>query len=265
MVIAVGDTKFVRVEVDRGVALLTVDRPPANALDLQVVHEISRAASETALQPEVGAIVVTGHGKQFVAGADIKVMRDIDLAGFAYFVNAIQRALNDLEALPLPVIAAINGNAMGGGLELALACDLRFAGEHVRLGVPEVRLGLLPGAGGTQRLCETIGKGRALELLYTGRQVSAAEAHALGLVNRVVKPDELVAAAQALASEMASCVPHVLTGYKKLIDEGAGMSLPDALVYERQAGIESAKAISTSAISDRREGVQSRGREQSDS
>ncbi|MDT0407009.1 enoyl-CoA hydratase/isomerase family protein, partial [Streptomyces edwardsiae] len=103
MVIAVGDTKFVRVEVDRGVALLTVDRPPANALDLQVVHEISRAASETALQPEVGAIVVTGHGKQFVAGADIKVMRDIDLAGFAYFVNAIQRALNDLEALPLPV------------------------------------------------------------------------------------------------------------------------------------------------------------------
>ena len=244
MVIAVGDTKFVRVEVDRGVALLTVDRPPANALDLQVVHEISRAASETALQPEVGAIVVTGHGKQFVAGADIKVMRDIDLAGFAYFVNAIQRALNDLDALPLPVIAAINGNAMGGGLELALACDLRFAGEHVRLGVPEVRLGLLPGAGGTQRLCETIGKGRALELLYTGRQVSAAEAHALGLVNRVVEGDRVVGEAVEFARQLASGARQAMRRIKSCVlarlDGGrcAGFRAESAGVVDLFAGEE---------------------------
>jgi len=244
MAIAVGDTKFVRVDVKNGVALLTVDRPPANALDLQVVQEISAAASEAASQTEVGAIVVTGHGKQFVAGADIKVMRDIDLAGFAYFVNAIQRALNDLEALPLPVIAAVNGNAMGGGLELALACDLRFAGEHVRLGVPEVRLGLLPGAGGTQRLCETIGKGRALELLYTGRQLSAAEAHTIGLVNRIVEGDRVVAEAVEFAQQLASGARQAMRQIKSCVlarlDGGrsAGFRAESAGVVELFAGEE---------------------------
>jgi enoyl-CoA hydratase/carnithine racemase len=204
MAIAVGDSKFVRVEVAQGVALLMVDRPPANALDLQLVHEIGQQAANAASRPDVGALVITGQGKQFVAGADIKVMRDIDAAGFTHFVDAIQRAFDHLETLPLPVIAAINGHAMGGGLELALACDLRFAGQRVRLGVPEVLLGLLPGAGGTQRLCETIGKGRALELLYTGRQLSADEAHALGLVNRVVAGDDVAAEAVEFARHLAA-------------------------------------------------------------
>ncbi|PND54787.1 enoyl-CoA hydratase [Mycobacterium sp. ENV421] len=244
MAIAVGDSNFVRVEVQRGVALLTVDRPPANALDLQVVQEIGRAATQSASLPEVGAIVITGHGEQFVAGADIKVMRDIDLAGFAYFVNTIQRALNDLEALPLPVIAAINGNAMGGGLELALACDLRFAGEHVRLGVPEVRLGLLPGAGGTQRLCESVGKGRALELLYTGRPLGAAEAHTLGLVNRVVEGDRVVAEAVDFARQLASgarqAMRHIKSCVLARLDGGRseGFRAESAGVVELFAGEE---------------------------
>lgn len=244
MATAVGDPKFVHVEVEQGVALLTVDRPPANALDLQVVEEISAAAAQAASRPEVGAVVLTGHGKQFVAGADIKVMRDTDLAEFAYFVDTIQRALDDLEALPLPVIAAVNGTAMGGGLELALACDLRFAGEHVRLGVPEVRLGLLPGAGGTQRLCETIGKGRALELLYTGRQLSAAEAHMFGLVNRVVEGDQVVAEAVEFARQLASgarqAMRHIKSCVLARLDGGrsAGLRAESAGVVELFAGEE---------------------------
>ena len=245
MAIAVGDSNFVRVEVQRGVALLTVDRPPANALNLQVVQDISQEAADAASRSDVGAIVVTGSGKQFVAGADIKVMRDIDVAGFTHFVNAIQRALDDLEALPLPVIAAINGNAMGGGLELALACDLRFAGEHVRLGVPEVRLGLLPGAGGTQRLCESVGKGRALELLYTGRPLSAAEAHTLGLVNRVVEGDRVVAEAVDFARQLASgarqAMRHIKSCVLARLDGGRaeGFRAESAGVTELFAGGES--------------------------
>ncbi|GAB4999330.1 enoyl-CoA hydratase-related protein [Mycobacterium avium subsp. hominissuis] len=244
MGIAGGDSKFVRVEVDNGVALLTVDRPPANALDLQVVKEISQEAADAGSRPDVGAVVITGSGKQFVAGADIKMMRDIDVAGFTHFVNAIQRALDGLEALPLPVIAAINGNAMGGGLELALACDLRFAGDRVRLGVPEVRLGLLPGAGGTQRLCETIGKGRALELLYTGRQLSAAEAHTLGLINRVVEGDRVVAEAVEFARQLASGARQAMGHIKSCVlarldgSRAAGFRAESAAVVELFAGQE---------------------------
>lgn len=196
--------RHVRIEVERGVGLLTVDRPPANALDLALVQEIALAAARTAARPDVGALVITGAGPRFVAGADIKMMSALPADQMPRFISGIQRAMDDIEALPLPTIAAINGHAMGGGLELALACDLRLLSEAARIGLPEVKLGLLPGAGGTQRLAEIIGKGRALDLLYTGRQVGAAEALSLGLVNGVHPADRVVAAAVDYAAGLAA-------------------------------------------------------------
>lgn len=197
-------TEHVRVRVEQGVALLTVDRPPANALDLALVREIGAVVASVGSRPEVGAIVLTGAGPRFVAGADIGAMQAMDPAAFPEFINGIQRVMDDIEAVPVPTVAAVNGHAMGGGLELALACDLRFLAEGARIGLPEVRLGLLPGAGGTVRLTELVGKGAALDLLYTGRQVEAQEALALRLVNRVVPADRLVDETLAYAAALAS-------------------------------------------------------------
>lgn len=192
-----------RLEVEGGVALLTIDRPPANALDASLIAEISTQVQQAVLHPDAGALVITGSGTRFVAGADIKMLRTVDAQTFLPFISAIQRVFDDLEAAPIPTIAAINGHAMGGGLELALACDLRIAAEGVRLGLPEVKLGLLPGAGGTQRLVETIGRGRALEMLLTGAPVDAERALSLGLVNRVLPADAVLDGARELAQELA--------------------------------------------------------------
>lgn len=197
-------TSWVSTAVERGVAVLTVDRPPANALDRQLVGQLTAAAASAASRNDVGALVIIGTGRCFVAGADITMLRTLDPTGFAGYLSEIQRAFDDVEAVPIPVIAAINGHAMGGGLELALACDLRFAAAGVRLGLPEVKLGLLPGAGGTQRLVEALGRGRALELLFTGRPLEAEEALAVDLVNRVVSPDRLRAEAVEFAAGLAS-------------------------------------------------------------
>lgn len=197
-------TSWVSTVVERGVAVLTVDRPPANALDLELVGQLSAATAAASGRDDVGALVIIGTGRCFVAGADIPLLHGLDPTGFARYLSEIQRAFDDVEAAPLPVIAAINGHAMGGGLELALACDLRFAAAGVRLGLPEVKLGLLPGAGGTQRLVESLGKGRALELLFTGRSLEADEALAVDLVNRVVPPDRLRAEAVEFAAALAS-------------------------------------------------------------
>lgn len=198
------DLHHVRIEVSRGVGLLTVDRPPANALDLALVQEISLAATRSAARDDVGALVITGAGPRFVAGADIKMMGSLGADEMPRFISGIQRAMDDVEALPLPTIAAVNGHAMGGGMELALACDLRMLADGARIGLPEVKLGLLPGAGGTQRLVEVVGKGRAMDLLYTGRQVAATEALALGLVHSVYPVDRLVAEAVEYAAGLAA-------------------------------------------------------------
>jgi enoyl-CoA hydratase len=164
-----------------------------------------------------------------------------------------------------PIIAAVNGHAITGGFELALACDLILASERAKFADTHARVGILPGWGLSQRLPRLIGVARAKEISFSGNTIGAALACEWGLVNRVLKHDELLPAAQALAREMAGCVPHVLVGYKKLIDEGLAMSLPEALEYERNAGIESAKSVSSAELSERREGVQARGRKQSKS
>jgi enoyl-CoA hydratase/carnithine racemase len=241
------------VQIDRGVALLTVDRPPANALDLALVREISSVAVSVGARPNVGAIVITGAGPRFVAGADIKAMRAMDPAHFPAFISGIQRAMDDIEAIPVPTLAAVNGHAMGGGMELALACDIRFLAEEARMGLPEVKLGLLPGAGGTVRLTELVGKAVAIDLLFTGRQMDAAEALALRLVNRTVSRERLIEEAVEYAAGLAAGPRDALRALKACVlaelDSGrrAGLRTEAALVGELFGGEDAREGISAFA------------------
>jgi enoyl-CoA hydratase/carnithine racemase len=187
--------EFVKIDRDGAVATIRLDHPPANAFSEPVSLELSQAAAAVAADPSVRAIVVWGGGRIFAAGADIKVMVGFGPEEVAVDVGALERACRDLEAVPKPVIAAINGFALGGGCEVALACDRRIAAEDAKLGLPEIRLGIIPGAGGTQRLPRLIGLARARDLVMTGRHVEAEEALATGLVDRVVPPGEVHGAA----------------------------------------------------------------------
>jgi enoyl-CoA hydratase len=195
--------EFVRLEVEDGVGTVRVDRPPANAIDHQVgleLQEVFRAAGE---RDDVGALVIWGGPKIFAAGADIKAIAEFDPEQVHPVVAALGDALDQLEAMPKVSIAAINGYALGGGFELALAADLRYLADDGKVGQPEIRLGVIPGAGGTQRLTHLIGPGRARHLVYTGRQVVADEALSLGLVERVLPSDDVLAAATADARAFA--------------------------------------------------------------
>ena len=190
---AVGE--YVRLEVDDGVGVIRLDRPPANAIDLQLGLELQEAIREAAETDDVGALVVWGGPKIFAAGADIKAMAEWGPDEVKPSVDALGEACDLLEATPKISIAAVNRYALGGGMELALAADLRLLGDDARLGQPEIGIGVIPGAGGTQRLTQLIGPGRALELVVTGRQIEAAEALSLGLTHRVEPADEVFDAA----------------------------------------------------------------------
>ena len=187
--------EFVRLEVADGVGVVRVDRPPANALDQQIGLELQDAFRAAAERDDVGALVIWGGPRIFAAGADIKAMAEFDPEQVRPFVAALGDALDMLEAMPKVSIAAINGYAFGGGFELALAADLRYLAADGKVGQPEIRLGVIPGAGGTQRLTHLVGPGRARDLVYTGRQVAADEAHRLGLVERVMPPGDVLATA----------------------------------------------------------------------
>ncbi len=212
----------IRVEVDDGIALLTVDRPKVlNALDATTTAELHAAAESLDADEQVRAVVITGAGdKAFVAGADIGVLVGYGAVQGRAAAAAGQRAFDRIERMGKPVIAAINGYALGGGCELALACHLRIASERARLGLPEINLSIIPGHGGTQRLPRLIGKGRALEMICTGRHVDAAEAERLGLVNRVVPHDRLLAEARALAAELAGKPPLAMRYAIAAVNEG---------------------------------------------
>ena len=213
------------------VALIRLDRPKANALSGAVLGQLQAVVTELHDDPP-GAVVLWGGRKIFAAGADILELNDsgADAVG-ANFAGA----LGALAALPRVTIAAVNGYALGGGLELALACDLRVCGESARFGLPEVLLGVTPGGGGTQRLPRLIGASRAKELIFTGRQVRAEEALTIGLVNRVVAPDFVLEAALAWAAELAGgpLVAHGLA--KAAVDRGLDGRLADGLAIEREA------------------------------
>jgi len=197
--------EFVRVERDGAVATIRIDRPPANALSEAVSLELWDAARDVETDESIRAVVVWGGERIFAAGADIKAMAEFGPREVEPSVGALAGALRHLEDMPKPVVAAINGYALGGGLELAIACDFRFAAEDARLGVPEILIGVIPGAGGTQRLPPLIGLARARDLVFTGRQVDAAEAEAIGLVDRVVAaPHAVYAEAHDRAAELAT-------------------------------------------------------------
>jgi enoyl-CoA hydratase/carnithine racemase len=213
------------------VALVRLDRPKANALSAAVLAQLHAAATGLHDDPP-GAVVLWGGRRIFAAGADIVELGD---TGAGSVAASFAEALGMLATVPRATIAAVNGYALGGGLELALACDFRVCAEDARFGLPEVLLGVIPGGGGTQRLPRLIGASRAKELIMTGRQVRAEEARGIGLVNRVVSPDEVLEAALGWAAELASgpLVAHALA--KAAVDRGLEGSLADGLAVEQEA------------------------------
>ncbi|MGE5236941.1 MAG: enoyl-CoA hydratase/isomerase family protein [Acidobacteriota bacterium] len=220
----------------QGVRWITVNRPEKlNALNRTVLTELAEVFSAAESDAAVRAVVVTGAGeKAFVAGADIAEFSGLDRAGAAALSRRGQHVFTTIEAARKPVIAAVNGFALGGGCELALACHLRIASTNARFGQPEVKLGLIPGYGGTQRLPRLVGRGRALELLLGGGMVDAATAHAWGLVNRVVEPAELASAAQRLAGEILAVSSQAVTRCLEAVRAGLDLTLPAALALEAE-------------------------------
>jgi enoyl-CoA hydratase len=225
---------LVRVERnDDGVVLVVLQHPPLNALSRQVLSELATAATALGEDPTVKAVVVAGDGKAFAAGADITEFGGPDDA--RDIGEHFHRAFNALAAIPRPVIAALHGVALGGGLELALACDLRIAAETARVGQPEVLLGIIPGAGATQRLPRLVGPARAKELIWSGRQVKAEEALVIGLVDRVVPADELRTRAIEWAAAFAAGAVVAMGLAKRVIDAGLEQPLAPALDLELEA------------------------------
>jgi enoyl-CoA hydratase/carnithine racemase len=221
---------------DDGVVGLRIDRPPLNALSRPVLDELEAAARDLVGDPEVKAVVVFGGAKVFAAGADVSEFGAQDEA--REIGKRLRAAFDRIGEIPRPVIAAINGVALGGGLELALACDLRIAADNARVGQPEILLGIIPGAGATQRLPRLVGPARAKELIWSGRQVKADEALGMGLFDRVVPSGELEDAALEWAGSFASGAVAAMGLAKRAIDAGLDRPLADGLDLEAEAFIE---------------------------
>jgi enoyl-CoA hydratase len=217
-----------------GVATITINRPKVlNALNTQTIDELRRAVLAVRHDDDVRSVIVTGAGeKSFVAGADINELSVQSPTSGREHARRGQHVLDLIEHLGKPVIAAINGFALGGGCELAMACTIRIAADTARLGQPEINLGIIPGYAGTQRLARLVGRGRALELLLTGDHIPAAEAHRLGLVNRVVPASELMAEARKLAAALAAKAPIAVRYILDAVNRGLDMSCADAQVFE---------------------------------
>ena len=222
------------IEREESFAILTINRPKVlNALNTRTLEELGSALRELTHDDAVRAVILTGAGgKSFIAGADINELAVQTPAGGREHALAGQHVLDLIEQMGKPVIAAINGYALGGGCELAMACTIRIAADTAKLGQPEINLGIIPGYAGTQRLARIIGKGRALELLLTGDQVTAQDAHRLGLVNRVVPAEELMAEAKTLAATLAAKAPLAIRYILEAVHKGVEMPFPQAQVFE---------------------------------
>jgi len=225
--------EFVRVEVDGQIATIRLDRPKMNALNAQVSGEIAAAAAEVSGDDAIRAVIIYGGERVFAAGADIKEMAPLGVAEMAAYAARLQAALNDVADIPKPVIAAISGYALGGGLELALCADFRVLGESAKVGQPEIQLGVIPGAGGTQRLPRLIGPARAKDLVFTGRHVAAAEALAIGLADKVAPDAGVYQAARDMAAQYANGPAVALRAAKQAIDRGLEVDLATGLDIER--------------------------------
>jgi enoyl-CoA hydratase/carnithine racemase len=225
--------EFVRLEVADGVGTIRLDRPPVNALNDQVRDELAAAASSAAAAGEIRTVILYGGEKVFAAGADINQMAEANYAAMADRSSRLQAALSLVAAIPKPVVAAITGYALGGGLELALAADFRVAGESARLGQPEIQLGIIPGAGGTQRLPRLVGPARAKDIVFTGRMVKAAEALVMGLVDLVAPDESVYQAALEMVRRYAAGPALALRAAKQAIDHGLDVDLATGLEIER--------------------------------
>jgi enoyl-CoA hydratase/carnithine racemase len=223
----------VNVQVTDGVATIRMDRPPMNAISVQVQAELQAAAATVSAAPAIRAAVVYGGEKTFAAGADVKEMADKDYPAMVAVSQAMHASFGAVAAIPKPVVAAVTGYALGGGLELALCADFRVCGENAKFGQPEILLGIIPGAGGTQRLPRLIGPARAKDLVYTGRFVDAEEALRIGLVDQVVPDGDVYDAATRLAAQFCAGPARALRAAKQAIDAGLGLDLDAGLEIER--------------------------------
>ncbi|GAA3915200.1 enoyl-CoA hydratase-related protein [Streptomyces lacrimifluminis] len=223
----------VHLEVAEGVGTIRLDRPPMNALDVATQDRLKELAEEVTRREDVRAVVVYGGEKVFAAGADIKEMRAMDHAAMVVRSRDLQDSFSAVARIPKPVVAAVTGYALGGGCELALCADYRIAGDNAKLGQPEILLGVIPGAGGTQRLSRLIGPSRAKDLIFTGRMVKADEALSLGLVDRVVPAADVYTEAHAWAAKLAQGPAIALRAAKESIDAGLETDLETGLAIER--------------------------------
>lgn len=228
------DYQNLDVQTGQGVMTITINRPDKlNALNRQTLSELSRALDDAAADEQIRALIITGAGeKAFVAGADIGELRDLNPIQAREFSAFGQQVMSKLQNLGKPSIAAINGFALGGGCELALACTLRYAASHAKIGLPEIKLGIMPGFGGTQRLTRLIGPGRALEMALTGEPINAEQALKWGIVNKVIEPGDLLSEADAISRKLAVSAPHALSGILRSVHYGADLSLATALNIE---------------------------------
>lgn len=223
-------------KLEGGIALLTINRPDKlNALNAQVLSDLFAAATELASESDLRALILTGEGRAFVAGADIAAMADMSEEKSYEFASLGHRAMDAISALPVPVIAAVNGFALGGGLELALTADLIYVSEKAKLGLPEVGLGIIPGFGGTQRLGRRIGWQRARELVYTGRTISADEALACGLALQVLPLEGFLDEVLKIAGSIASRGPLAIRAAKQAMTQGSELALDAANKKEVEA------------------------------
>lgn len=225
--------QFLTLSVENRIATLTVNRPDKlNALNDATIAELGHAIDEVRTRDDIGGLIVTGAGRAFVAGADISELSSQTPTIAKARARAGQEIFRRFETSPKPVIAAVNGFALGGGCELALACHIRIASEKAKFGQPEVKLGTCPGYGGTQRLSRLIGKGRAIQLLVTAEMIDAAEAYRIGLANKIVPPESLMDAAMEMMNQILANGPLAVALCIEAVDRGLEMSLDDALVLE---------------------------------
>jgi enoyl-CoA hydratase len=225
---------YVRVEELDQTALVTIDRPEVNALNSELLAELRETFEGLAQDEDWRAIVLTGNGKHFVAGADIEELVQFSSVEARAFARTGQAVFRLIENLSLPVIAAVNGTALGGGCELMMACDLRVASEGAKIGQPEVTLGIPPGFGGTQRLTRLIGVGKAKELILLGKTIDAREAQELGLVNKVVEPEAVVEEALSWANKLAENAPVAVSLAKAALNRSVDVDLSSGFDYESE-------------------------------